>query len=515
MIDTKALKQKILDLAIHGKLVPQDPSDEPASVLLEKIRAEKQRLIKEGKIKKDKNESVIYKGDDNRYYENLPKGWVVCSISDILFVRTGATFNKDDSTTQRKENYIRVLRGGNISYYSTIFKNDDLYIPLEIVNENILVKQYDIITPAVTSLENIGKMSCIDFTLEERVTVGGFVYLLSPILYDNTFAKYIVYQLTSEYYINQLRRIAKKSGAAFYNINKTKLNSLPFFMPPYEEQKRIVEYIEKLLTQIDSIENNQTELKHLYDNLKNKTLDLAIRGKLVPQDPNDEPASVLLERIRNKKKAKLGKKYVDSYIYKGDDNCYYEHIDRNLYDKVIEVPFDLPEKWAWSKVGDIAFVTKLAGFEYSDYIAPNLQKEGVPLFKGKNIQNSKIIYDFEGYIPEHISNMLSRSQITKKCILTPYVGSVGNIGIHNKKGKYHLGSNVGKIELLYSGIAMEEFLVYYLKSMFGYLELTKHKKATAQESISIDAIRDIYIPLPPISEQQRIVDKLDEIFAKL
>jgi type I restriction enzyme S subunit len=174
----------------------------------------------------------------------------------------------------------------------------------------------------------------------------------------------------------------------------------------------------------------------------------------------------------------------------------------------------LPEGWAWSKINNIAFVTKLAGFEYSKYIAPTLCEEGIPLFKGKNVQDSKIIYEFESFIPESISDELSRSQITRKCILTPYVGTIGNIGIHDKVGKFHLGSNVGKIELYNSCVVlMEEYVVTYLKSSFGYKQLTKHMKATAQASISIEAIRDVYIPIPPENEQQRMWSAISESLA--
>lgn len=179
------------------------------------------------------------------------------------------------------------------------------------------------------------------------------------------------------------------------------------------------------------------------------------------------------------------------------------------------LPLEIPANWCWVKLGDIAFITKLAGFEYTKFIAPNLQAEGVPLFKGKNIQDSKIVYEFEGYISEKLSNELPRSQITKKCILTPYVGTIGNIGIHDKSGLYHLGSNVGKIELLSYNLTTEEFVVCYLKSIYGYKELTKYKKATAQESISIEAIREVYIPLPPLEEQKRILRKIEEIFRQL
>lgn len=171
----------------------------------------------------------------------------------------------------------------------------------------------------------------------------------------------------------------------------------------------------------------------------------------------------------------------------------------------------MPAGWAWSKINTIAFVTKLAGFEYTKKIAPNLCENGIPLFKGKNVQNSKIIYEFESFIPESVSDELLRSQINKKCILTPYVGTIGNIGIHNRPGKYHLGSNVGKIELYNDNvILLEEYIVSYLQSVFGYQQLTKHMKATAQASISIEAIRDVYIPIPPANEQLRMWEALSK-----
>ena len=253
--------------------------------------------------------------------------------------------------------------------------------------------------------------------------------------------------------------------------------------------------------------------------LRQKILDLAIRGKLVPQDPNDEPAEVLLERIREQKQqmlkeGKLKKKDIknDTIIFKGEDNLHYE----KFHDETVkciedEIPFELPDGWAWTKINTIAFVTKLAGFEYTKNIAPSLCEDGIPLFKGKNVQNSTIVYEFESFIPESVSDELQRSQITKKCILTPYVGTIGNIGIHNRPGKYHLGSNVGKIELYNDNVVLlEEYVVAYLKSSFGYQQLTKHMKATAQASISIEAIRDVYLPVSPANEQLRMWDALSK-----
>ena len=179
-----------------------------------------------------------------------------------------------------------------------------------------------------------------------------------------------------------------------------------------------------------------------------------------------------------------------------------------------EIPFEIPAGWEWCKINNIAFVTKLAGFEYTKYIADNLQTTGVPLFKGKNVQGGKIIYDCEAFIPESLSDELERSQISKKCLLTPYVGTIGNIGIHNRSGKFHLGSNVGTIEILNPTsevCILEEYVHIYLLSQYGYAELTKYKKATAQESISIEAIREVLVPLPPIQEQKKIVDKYFEL----
>ena len=166
----------------------------------------------------------------------------------------------------------------------------------------------------------------------------------------------------------------------------------------------------------------------------------------------------------------------------------------------------------WTTIDDIAFVTKLAGFEYTEFIANNLTgTDGVPLFRGKNVQDGKIIYKFESFISKAVSDELPRSQVRKKCLLTPYVGTIGNIGIHDEEGFYHLGSNVGKIEILNGKQTdiYEEYVKLFLQSTVGYKELTKQKKATAQDSISIEAIREVFIPIPPRLEQQRVLQQLN------
>ena len=446
----------------------------------------------------------------------MPDGWTFARINSLFFIQTGASFKKEQATSDFTQT--RILRGGNILQGEYRFFENDIFVDSKLIQDSIILKNNDLITPAVTSIENIGKLARIEKDYED-VTAGGFVFIVRPCYNSDIFAKYMLYALQSSYFNKQLKSITKKSGQAFYNLGKERFIQLIIPIPPLNEQVRIVESIEQftpLIKEYDKLEQQATKLDgEIYDKLKKSILQYAIQGKLVPQDSNDEPAAVLMERIRAEKKAQLGKKYVESYIYKGDDNCYYEHINGKNIDITEILPIDIPDNWAWVKLGDICFVTKLAGFEYTKYIAPNLTTAGVPIFKGKNVQDGEIIYKFEGYIPESISDMLERSQVRKKCILTPYVGTIGNLGIHNRNGHYHLGSNVGKIELLPYNITSEEYIVLYLKSIYGYGELTKNKKATAQESISIEAIREVYIPIPPLAEQKRIVGKINEIFAKL
>jgi type I restriction enzyme S subunit len=309
-----------------------------------------------------------------------------------------------------------------------------------------------------------------------------------------------------------------KSAIKGNTLNSGSLDCLLIPLPSLNEQKRIVAKIEEVFAEIDAVKDNQEALDKLKSGLKNRLLDLAIQGKLVPQDPSDEPASELLKKIQAEKtelikQGKIKKDKQESYIYKGQDNRHYEKCGTVINDITDEIPFEIPDSWQWVRLGSIAFITKLAGFEYTKYISTNLSNSGIPLFKGKNIQDGQIIYNFEAFIPKDISDFLIRSQVNGKCLLTPYVGTIGNIAIHERPGQFHLGSNVGKIELYNksSQTVLEKYVLCYLKSSYGYKELTKYKKATAQESISIEAIREVLIPLLPIEEQKRIVEKIEQL----
>ena len=257
------LRKSILQEAIQGKLVPQIPEERTAQELLEQIRREKQKLVKEGKLKKFAlSDSVIYKGDDNKYYEqvgksdkeiteeiafDLPNGWSWCRLKDICSIFTGATFKKEETVTTKEG--VRILRGGNISPFELRIKDDDIFLTKDKVKEDIILKENDILTPAVTSLENIGKMVRVNSDMP-NTTVGGFVFIIRLYLKNQWLSKYILYLLSSPFMIDFMKSITNKSGQAFYNIGKERLSTALLPIPSLAEQHRIVAQIEKLFEQL-------------------------------------------------------------------------------------------------------------------------------------------------------------------------------------------------------------------------------------------------------------------------
>ena len=259
------IKKSVLQEAIQGKLVPQIASEGTAQELLEQIKEEKQKLVKEGKLKKSAlNDSVIFRGDDNKYYElidnspvcideflpfQIPETWTWCKVKDLLEIQTGASFKKEQANANK--NGIRILRGGNILPNKYIFKDDDVFVSEEFVNANTILKKNCIITPAVTSLENIGKMAVIEKDYN-NVSAGGFVFIINPYIQDFNHSLLLAYFLQSPFLIEAMRGITKKSGAAFYNLGKERLKELYLPLPPMAEQRRIVDKINEVLSSIMS-----------------------------------------------------------------------------------------------------------------------------------------------------------------------------------------------------------------------------------------------------------------------
>lgn len=272
--------------------------------------------------------------------------------------------------------------------------------------------------------------------------------------------KYVLHLINSPICKIQFDEHLTGIGVPNLHLRDIKVTQIPF--PPLAEQQRIVDRIESLFSKLDEVKENVQNVINVFENRKSAILHKAFNGEL-------------------------------SAKWREENN-------RNI------------AEWKNKKLGEYAFVTKLAGFEYTKNIAPNLVNNGVPLFKGKNVQEGTLILKFESFIPKSVSDELPRSKLTKKCLLTPYVGTIGNIALFDGSFEAHLGSNVGKIEI--EKETFEEYLLYYLRSDFGYKELTKQKKATAQESISIQAIRDVITILPSLEEQHEIVRILDSTLSK-
>jgi restriction endonuclease, S subunit len=259
------LKKSVLQYAIEGKLVPQDEAEGSAEELLLQIQKEKQKLYEENKLKKkDLEHSTIFKDEDNKYYEkigknvteitddmllDLPVGWRWCRLKDIVFIFTGATFKKEEVSVENID--IRILRGGNIQPFRLTNRVDDIFLPKDKVKENILLKKNDIVTPAVTSLENIGKMARVEFDLEST-TVGGFVFILRQFYCNDIVSKYLLALLSSPVLIDYIKSITNKSGQAFYNISKNRLEMTLLPLPPLAEQQRIVESIDAIFRCIEN-----------------------------------------------------------------------------------------------------------------------------------------------------------------------------------------------------------------------------------------------------------------------
>ena len=345
-MDTKALRQKILDLATRGKLVPQDPNDEPASVLLERIRAEKQQMVKDGKLKpKDiKNDTIIFVGEDNLHYEKfqdgtvkcieneipfeVPEGWAWCRLKHVCTMAAGKAKPTDQIMTEPFEGCYPCFGGNGIRGYVDEYNQDGIF--------SIVGRQ-----GALCGNINIAKGK---FYATEHAVV---TTLFSGIDFN-----------WSNYVLEALQLNSYATGAAQPGLSVANVLNVFVPVPPTQEQVHIGIRIAESIKIIENIEDEKENLQTLISSAKSKILDLAIRGKLVSQNPNDEPASVLLERIRAEKEelikqGKIKRDKKESIIFKGEDNSYYEKIGENIVDISEEIPFDIPENWSFARLEDV------------------------------------------------------------------------------------------------------------------------------------------------------------------
>ena len=521
------LKNSILQMAVQGKLVPQDPNDEPASVLLERIRAEKERLIKAKKIKREKNPSVIFKGADNTPYEKIgdevrsladlapfeiPSSWEWCRVGDLFSNMSGLAYKKD-ALAIKADKMVRVLRGGNIGEEQFYFKGDDVFISSELVKPELYLRKNYMITPAVSSLDHIGKIALINKDYSDTV-VGGFVLMLIPHFNDDVVSEYLLYAFAAKHHRDNCRNITHKSGQAFYNLSREQMMNLPVPIPPREEMGRIIAMLKRVLPRVADYAVVDTALQNLNGSfpeaLKKSILQEAVQGKLVPQDPSDESAEDLLERIRAEKQrlikeGKIKKDKHESVIFRRD-NSHYEKlagVERCIDD---ELPFEIPESWAWVRLGAVLEIAR-GGSPRPIQQYLTTEPDGINWIKiGDTDKGGKYIYKTKEKIrPEGV--VKSRMVHSGDFLLTNSM-SFGRPYILKTDGCIHDGWLVLSNRFECYSV---DFLYYILSSPFAYYQFCDSVSGAVVKNLNSDKVANALFPLPPLSEQQRIVQRIEEL----
>ena len=508
------LRKSILQQAIQGKLVPQDPNDEPTSVLLERIREEKARLVEEKKIKKEKNPSVIFRGEDNSYYEKftlsgevkcideeipfeIPNGWEWCIIGNLFNHNNGKQLNRSNSSGE----LMSYITTSNL-YWNGFILNNLKKMPFEIKEiERCQAIKGDLL---VCEGGDIGR-SCI-WENDEPIMLQNHIHKLRAYLPLCTRYFYYIF------YLYNLSGLIGGKGIGIQGFSSQTLHTTRVPLPPLAEQQRIVEKIEKLIPHIEHYSKAQTELdllnRNIKEQLKKSVLQYAIEGKLVPQDETEGTAEVLLEQIQKEKQKlyeenKLKKKDLEhSTIFKDEDNKYYEKIGKNVTCIDEEIPFEIPNGWVWARMGQIG-----------DWGAGSTPSRSNP-----NYYNGKILWLKTGELNNGIV-FDTEEKITEKafqeCSLR--INKVGNVLI----AMY--GATIGKLAIAGKELTTNQaccgcspylinnwYLFYFL--MASREQFIKRGEGGAQPNISRVKLVEHLIPLPPLSEQQRIVNTIQNIF---
>ena len=497
------LKNSILQMAVQGKLVPQDPNDEPASVLLERIRKEKEQLIKDGKIKKEKNPSIIFRGADNLPYEKVGNNEPVCIADEVPFeipdswewVRLSVVAQLLDGKKINGESHpyleAKYLRGRATPTIKTSGKY---------VKKNTKVILVD--------GENSGEV----FTLSE----SGYLGSTFKVLYSTSevYTDYLLlFILLQKQFLRQ-----NKVGAAIPHLNKNIFFSLLFPLPPYEEQIRIVEQYNTLIPFIDNygvLENKLDILNASFPELLKKSiLQEAVQGKLVPQDPNDEPASVLLERIRAEKQAlikagKIKKDKNESVIFRRDNS----HYEKRGSEEVCiddEIPFEIPDTWEWCRIGSLLQVNP------RNNLSDDTDAGFVPMVLIKDGFNNE--HSFEerkwGKIKSGFTHFANNDVIVAK--ITPCFQNRKSAVIANLPN----GIGAGTTELHVLRDVTSQLCMQYILLLFKTNEFIKNgvknfSGTAGQQRIGKDFISNYLIPLPPVKEQERIVNSVLKVFSRV
>ena len=470
--DAQALREKILDLAMRGKLVKQDPNDEPASVLLEKIKAEKAELVKEGKIKKSKSLPEVT--DEEKPFD-IPDSWEWVRLGDVLDVRDGTHDTPQYTSEGVPLVTAKNLHNGKINFANIKYISED---DAAKINERSQVNQDDVLFAMIGTIGNPvlvktkKKFAIKNVALLKRVTSIDMDYVCKYILE----AKHLL--------------MKNASGGNQKFLSLTKINKLPFPLPPLEEQSRIAAKIVQLLALLRKVESSTQQYAKLQTLLKSKVLDLALRGKLVKQDPNDEPASVLLEKIKAEKEQLIKEKKIKK-----------SKPLPPITDE--EKPFEIPDSWEWVRLGDVGLIAtgNTPTKNNSDFYGG-----ATPFIKPADIQNLIINYNTKDFLSE--KGEQKGRLAYKNDILVTCIGNLGRNNIINRKVAYNQQIN-GISPLIVSSSLLHYFMLssFFISSMYNYAS------ATTLPILNKTKLSNLIIPLPPLAEQSGIVDKIEMIFS--
>ena len=506
-MNAQQLKNSILQMAVQGKLVPQDPNDEPACVLLERIRKEKEKLIKEGKIKKEKNPSYIFRGEDNLPYEKvgknepvcivdkvpfeIPDSWEWCRLGDLFHTIMGQSPSGD--TVSEHGNGME-FHQGKICFGDRYLKpsSQTTTAPTKVAPANSVLL---CVRAPVGKVNITDREICIGRGLCSVVPLGGisvnFAYILLE-TYEDIFTK-------------------QATGTTFIAITGEVVKNQLVPVPPLAEQIRIINKIENIspfVYEYGVKENQLSILNNTFpDSLKKSILQQAVMGKLVSQDPNDEPASVLIEKIRDEKDAlvkagKLKKDKLESIIYRRD-NSYYEKLDGAEWCINDEIPFEIPDSWSWCRLRYICHDMRYGTAKKSSKVGK------VAVLRMGNIQHGEIDYTNLVYSNDDVDNKALELQMLD--ILFNRTNSRELVG---KTAIYR-----GDIPAIYAGYLVlirpilidPEYLNYVMNSHYEWSFCQRVRSdGINQSNVSASKIGELLIPIPPLSEQKRIVEKLKD-----
>ena len=500
------LRKSILQQAIQGKLLPQDPNDEPASALLERIREEKARLVKEKKIKKEKNPSVIFRGEDNSHYEKfiltgevkciddeipfeLPKGWEWCRIKDICTMQAGKNISASVISKEKSLLHQYKCIGGNgLRGYVKDYNTEGFY--------SIVGRQ-----GALCGCLHIEKGK---FYATEHAVIVDSWGIISPV-----FMYYILTALN----LNQYSTATAQPG-----LSVAKIITTIFPLPPLAEQQRIVAKIEELIPLIEQYGKAQSELEALNSNireqLKKSILQYAIEGKLVPQCEEDGTAEDLLQEIQAEKQrlyaeGKLKKKdLTHSTIFRGEDNKYYEQIGKEVICIDEEIPFEVPYSWLWVRFGQIVRIsigkTPVRGdVRYWS----NTTKPWVSI-------SDMVDYGYINNTKEKISDAaasLMSSISPAGSLLMSFKLTVGRTSILNIDA-YHNEAIITIYPFIDDEFALRDYLFYTLPILSN---MGDSKDAIKGKTLNTRSINNLLIPLPPLKKQRHIINRLEKLYACL